>query len=324
MISILLPVYNAAPYLEECLQSILAQSHTDWELIAVDDFSSDGSAEVLTAFAARDGRIRVLENQSKGIIPALRLAYAQSRGDHITRMDADDIMPPRKLELMVAACRPEVVVTGRVAYFRSDGPLGDGYQRYADWLNGLVERQAHWQEIYRECVIPSPAWMMTRETLEGIGAFDSDRYPEDYDLVFRMYGHALEVLALDVLLHHWRDHGQRASRNDPNYSDNRFLDLKLTYFLQNDRADDRPLALWGAGDKGKYLARALQALDVAFSWHTDNPKKIGKDIYDLRLQASSDVPRDAQCLLLVASPSEQAAIGRQLATREDIAPFWFC
>ena len=87
-ISILLPIFNEERYLVECLDSILAQSYSDWELLAIDDQSTDSTPQILAAYQERDARIRPLRNPDKGVIPALRLALAQSTGALITRIQA--------------------------------------------------------------------------------------------------------------------------------------------------------------------------------------------------------------------------------------------
>ncbi len=74
-VSILLPFHNAAPWISETIQSIQAQTHADWELIAIDDFSTDDSHAILEQFAASDSRIQLLKNAVKGIIPALQLGW---------------------------------------------------------------------------------------------------------------------------------------------------------------------------------------------------------------------------------------------------------
>ncbi|RMF25197.1 MAG: glycosyltransferase, partial [Bacteroidetes bacterium] len=172
-----------------------------------------------------DNRIKVLQNEQKGIAPALRLAFEHSRGSLITRMDADDLMLPAKLETLAGlleATGPGHVATGGVSYFAEGKKLGAGYRQYAEWLNGLAAIGLHFREIYRECVIPSPCWMAQREDLVRIGAFTEDTYPEDYDLCFRMYHGGLKVVSVPEPLHQWRDHPRRTSRNSEVYRDNRF------------------------------------------------------------------------------------------------------
>ena len=87
-----MPVKNAAPFLTECLDSIISQSYENWELLAVDDGSSDDSLQILKNYEQFDQRITAYRNDGVGIIDALRLAYNYSQGGMITRMDADDIM----------------------------------------------------------------------------------------------------------------------------------------------------------------------------------------------------------------------------------------
>lgn len=316
LISILMPVRNAAPFLEQCLQSITDQSDPDWELIAVDDHSTDQSHHTLVEWSQNDGRISALKNTGRGIIPALRLAYNKSRGTLITRMDADDIMAKSKLFDMRQVLHESGhghVAVGLVKYFSED-KLQAGYMRYQEWLNRLTSAGKNYSEIYKECVVPSPCWMMHREDLDKIGAFRPDTYPEDYDLCFRMYQHQLKVLPINKTLHHWRDHSSRASRTDDHYADNRFLDLKLSYFLKLDHQALSPLVVWGAGKKGKLVTQWLQEQDRGFQWVTDNIRKVDTSIYGKKIE-TTDILNElegANILLLVANPDEQSQIMQRL------------
>lgn len=311
-----MPVKNAALYLKECIDSIQSQHFAEWELIAVNDHSDDNSGDILDHYARQDQRIKKINNTGKGIIAALRLAYQNSSGQFITRMDADDQMPANKLALLhktLLAHGRGNLITGKVKYF-SQKPLGDGYQKYQDWLNALCDNQNHFQHIYKECVIPSPCWLVYREDLDLCGAFDPDRYPEDYDLCFRFYQFGLNVRSIDQTLHLWRDHPERTSRNDPKYADVHFFDLKLNYFLSLDFKPNRPLVLWGTGRKGKEIARKLKKRNVFFHWMTDNPKKIGHNIYDSLIISTADLPAltRPQVIIAIAAPQARQAIEQQL------------
>jgi glycosyltransferase involved in cell wall biosynthesis len=325
LVSIVMPAKNAALFIEECVNSIISQSITGWELVVVNDHSSDKTLNILHDFASKEQRIKVLNNDGSGIINALQLAYRNTTGNLITRMDADDVMPLRKLELMLEKCEPTAVVTGKVKYIGEN--LRQGYIYYQDWLNEFVEKGNHYSDIYKECVIPSPCWMMDRQTFEKIGAFNSDTYPEDYDLVFRMYQHKLKVLPISELLHIWRDHGARASRNDENYSDNNFLDLKEKYFLELDYDSEKKLCVLGAGKKGKTLVKKFIKQGLDFAWATNNPNKIGKNIYGKVIASQSTVfesNEKCQIVILVANRDEQAEIKKRLGSNENLEGFWFC
>lgn len=296
-----MPVYNAEAYLRVCLDSILQQTIDQWELIAVDDFSTDGSYTILQAYADKDDRITVLRNTEKGIIPALQRAYQHSAGRYITRMDADDIMMPEKLEALYMALqnRPGHCSTGLVQYF-AEGGVQEGYQKYAEWLNSLHTTAEHYAHIYRECVVPSPCWMMERTTVESIGAMNFRQYPEDYDLVFRMYQAVIPIVKVDSVLHRWRDHHSRASRNDPNYADQHFFELKLNYFFEIDYDPRRPLVLWGTGRTGKALAQKLLDRGVQFQWVTNNKNKIGHQVYGVHIEHQDLIFASSQYQIITA------------------------
>jgi glycosyltransferase involved in cell wall biosynthesis len=316
LISIIMPVKNAGPFLEACLDSIQNQSYKNYELIAINDHSSDNSLEILHNYVHRFASLLVLNNNGLGIIDALKTGYAAQNGQFITRMDADDSMPPKKLEYLLDSLQNAgdgYVATGLVKYF-SEGQLGEGYQKYEAWLNGLTEASRNFDERYKECVIPSPCWMMKTSDFEKIGGFNSTTYPEDYDLVFRMFEGEMKVVGVREICHHWRDHGQRASRNDENYADNNFLDLKLSYFLKLDYKPNKELFLWGAGNKGKYLAKQLIQQNIPFQWVCNNPKKIGKHIYDKILGDTfkSKPNEETQIIVAVANEESQESIKQVL------------
>ena len=314
-ISILMPVKNAAPFLAACLDSIIKQTCKSWELVVVDDHSDDDSLAILQDYERRDHRIKVLINEGKGIINALRRAYDHSTGEILTRMDADDIMAPNKLMILkqnLLSAGLGHLAVGGVKYF-SEEPLGSGYKRYETWLNRLTLSGDNFSELYRECVIPSPCWMIHKEDLEYAGAFDDDRYPEDYDLAFRMYQSNLDVIPCDKILHHWRDHPARSSRNDKNYLDNRFLQLKCHHFMLHDY-EDRTLVVWGAGKKGKLIVQHLKRHQPDLYWITDNEKKVGKDIYGVTLN-NPEVLVELflpQVIVAIANPQEQKVVEDRL------------
>lgn len=315
-----MPVKNTEQYLPTCLDSICSQTETDWELIAIDDNSTDTSYQILQEYAQEDARIKVFQNPNSGIITALRLAYSKSTGQLITRMDSDDIMPTVKLHTLKSILLEHQqghLATGFVEYF-SDKPLGDGYRRYQDWLNHLCKTESHFQEIYKECVIPSPCWMAFREDFERCDALNPNDYPEDYDLCFRFYEHGLKPIASQAVLHLWRDYSTRTSRTDEHYADNRFLTMKLRYFLKLDYDSARPLVLWGAGKKGKMIARSLKEKGVPFHWVCNNEKKLGRDIYGVILEKTAIVQLlvEPQVIITVANREEQIVIKNELEGKD--------
>lgn len=330
-VSIVMPFRNTAHFIPDCIASIRNQNYTQWELHAVNDHSEDDSADVMKQYTREDPRILLHENKGRGIIPALREAYKSCSGDFITRMDSDDIMLPERIGDMVTALMksgPGHVAVGGVQYF-SDRGISEGYQKYEHWLNSLTAKGANFSDLYKECVIPSPCWMVYRKDFERAGGFESDRYPEDYDLTFRFYEAGLQPLPCSKVLHRWRDYETRTSRNHEHYAQNYFLDIKMHYFLRLHHEQERPLSVWGAGFKGKVIAKILVDKGVPFYWMCDNPRKIGKKIYGVPLRHYSEIDEldRPQCIISVANAEAQNEI-RTFLMRLNMRPlkdyYFFC
>jgi len=312
LVSILIPFKNTETFIADCLQSIRAQTYTNWELIIIDDGSTDTSSSIVKSFALQDNRISLFKNYGNGIIDALKLAFKESSGMFITRMDSDDVMRKNKLEVLASSLITYGnghVALGLVNYFSAEG-IKDGYKKYESWLNSLTKKGTNFSEIYKECVIPSPCWMLHREDLIACNAFDSSRYPEDYDLAFRFYKQSFKCIPCNVVLHDWRDYSYRTSRTDKHYAENHFIPLKLDYFLELDYNTEKTLIVWGAGNKGKYIAKLLIEKNIVFEWICDNPRKIGKDIYGKILRPFDDLKtlQNTQSIISVANKKEQLEI----------------
>jgi glycosyltransferase involved in cell wall biosynthesis len=288
-------VHNEGLYLEKCLDSILAQTYPNWELIAVNDHSTDQTPGILRKYAEKDSRIRVYHSQRHKLIPALKEGYEHCRGVLINRMDADDYMPEYKLKVLVEEWKKYgkgVIIAGGTSHFVEKGEVGEGFRRYDRWLNDVARRNAHYVEIYQECVIPSHCWIIHKDDFDAVGAFDPEVYPEDYDLCFRFYKQGLKIVGIDKILHYWRDHSVRISRTWDCYRDNRYFELKLKYFYEIDRNLDRPLVLWGAGRNGKDLARLILKYEPdadtgSWRYESTTPKRVERRVGIDRLQSNS-------------------------------------
>ncbi|WP_282042525.1 glycosyltransferase family 2 protein [Winogradskyella flava] len=331
LISILIPFKNTEAFIPECVESIVNQTYSHWEAIFVDDSSADLSSSIIEVFSKQDDRIKYFKNNGNGIIPALQTAFSKCKGTYITRMDSDDIMVPKRLEVMVNSLETngrKHLAVGQVKYFRADG-VSDGYARYEHWINDLTKTGNNYAEIYKECVIPSPCWMLHRDDFISCKGFEPNRYPEDYDLTFRFYRANYTCIPCDQVLLYWRDYSSRTSRTHEHYAINYFLDIKVHYFLELDYDIKRPLTIWGAGTKGKTVAKLLIEKDIPFYWICDNQKKIGKDIYGQELLNFDFLKQLSapQSIVTVANEREQQDIRNYFAKHNMesmIDYFFFC
>jgi len=303
-VSVLLPVRDAGPVLNECLSSLQAQTLTDLEVVAVDDGSSDGSTERLSALAALDPRCRLLRTPAQGLPAALNAAAAAARSPLLARMDADDIAHPQRLALQVEFldAHPEIAVVGcRVRLTGSVAAGNQGMRDYLAWQNQLLDHQAMARDLFVESPLVHPSVIMRAEALTALGGYRAFEGPEDYDLWLRAFEAGYGFAKLPQVLLDWRDSERRLTRCDSRYAPERFRALKIEVLGRRYLRGGRPVAVWGAGPIGKGWARALQASGHSVCGFVEvDRRKIGRRIGGTPVLGLAEVPQLSGCLHLAA------------------------
>jgi glycosyltransferase involved in cell wall biosynthesis len=260
LVSVLMPVFNAASTLPSTLASIRRQRGVELECVLVDDGSSDGSVSWLQAQSALDPRLRVHAIEHRGIVGALQYGLERCRGQYVARMDADDIMHSQRLAAQLALLEAEPELSGagcHVRLFPRLPPAKQARSEYERWLNSLRGASDVARERFIECPLAHPTWMLRREVFQRFGYRDMG-WPEDYDLLLRLLGsgHALGVVPRRLLL--WRDSPERLSRSSEVYAESRFVAAKAHHLASSWLARHPRYVLWGYGETGRALCRALQ------------------------------------------------------------------
>jgi GT2 family glycosyltransferase len=282
-VSVLLPVKDAEPFIEECLASLSGQRLADHEIIAVDDASTDGSREILERAARADPRLLVLANPGRGLVEALNAAIAVASGPFVARMDADDIAHPDRLAFQVERLEadPSIDILGsRVRLFGGPPNGNAGMRDYVAWMNSLVDHDAIVRDLWVESPLAHPSVMMRAVALRGLGGYRAFHGPEDYDLWLRAHAAGLCFGKCPGVLLDWRDSAGRLSRTDPRYSLQSFRAVKIEALLRNFVTPERPLVVWGAGPIGKAWSRDLAAVGHPVAAFVEvDPDKIGGAIH---------------------------------------------
>ena len=208
-ISVILPVYNVEAYVREAVESILAQTFMDFELIIINDGSTDGSGAILRELAARDARIVLVERPNDGLVSALNDGIEIARADLIARMDADDVSMPERFALQHARMvhEPELAVLG--SFIRVMDKAGNIIR--LDKYPLTPKAAAHHVE-HIGCPVVHPAVMMRRGAVLKAGGYrKAFSHAEDYDLWLRMsdLGYAIANLPQPLLNYRW--HGANVS-----------------------------------------------------------------------------------------------------------------
>lgn len=289
----LLPVRNAAPWLDDCLNSLTRQTLTNFEVVAVDDGSTDESSVRLDRWAESDPRFTVVHHPAQGLVTALNRGLERCRAPLVARMDADDVSHPRRLELQAAilSSRPEVgVVSCRVRHFPARR-VAEGFRLYEAWLNSLTTHDEMSRERFVESPLAHPSVMLRRDLLAEVGGWRDRGWAEDYDLWLRLFEAGAIFAKLDRTLFFWREHGERLTRTDRRYSVPSFLRCKAHFLARGPLKNAGKVILWGAGQTGRRLSKFLAERGVAINVVVDiDPAKIGGTLRGIPIVAPESLP----------------------------------
>jgi len=192
-VSVVMPARNVAPYIDAAVESILAQSVTDFELVIRDDGSVDGTRERLRAWARRDSRIRLFEGDQLGLAGSSNWIVRQARAPLIARMDSDDVARPDRLkrQLEVLRADPAILLVGSLA----DSIDADGRR---------IRPMDPWRIARRSWFAPFPhtSIMFRRDSFEAAGGYQPLAYCEDWDFFLRMANQGRVAVIADALVSH--------------------------------------------------------------------------------------------------------------------------
>lgn len=302
-ISIIMPVYNAVQTVERSVQSLREQTERDWELVAVDDGSTDGTTETLQRLARDDRRIRPVSQSHRGIVAALNNGIDQARAPLLARMDADDESLPRRLEHQrrFLECHPDVGVVSCLVWLTGGEGRNRGYQLYADWLNTMITPEQIMLKRFVESPLAHPTVMFRQRIVHEYGGYRDGDFPEDYELWLRWLDRGVRMAKVDSYLYRWHDTPTRLSRSDPRYRPEAFYRCKADYLAAHLRGNVRkPLLVWGAGRTSRKRARMLLDHGIRLRGYVDiDPRKIGRAMADGAVLAPAELPSPAEAFVLV-------------------------
>lgn len=171
LFSIIVPVYNAGEFLRPCLDSVLAQTDSDWECVCIDDGSTDGSGEILDSYARRDSRFRVVHQENQGVSSARNTGLEQASGAWITWLDADDLYGPQRLaeaRRIISEKNPDLLRFRTYMGRAGESSFGCGARVSHDYavFDGLKAKVWGWRNLMPAAMLWT--WVARREILNGL------------------------------------------------------------------------------------------------------------------------------------------------------------
>lgn len=210
MISVVMPAYNAEKYIDSAIESILNQTFQEFELIVIDDGSSDNTLGIIKSYAEKDNRVKVLQSEHVGASQARNLAIARAQYEWIAMMDADDIALPERFEKQIKAARanPKVVAWGTYVYHMNS----QGKTLSLNTLGPSTEQEFEWQRANGHVTsLFQPTALIKKDIILQLGGYVSGYEPaEDFELFARIADFG-PILVIPEALVLYRVHSQSAS-----------------------------------------------------------------------------------------------------------------
>ena len=294
-----MPVHNGGEHLRAAVDSILFQSHTNLELILVDDHSSDTAIESLDK---SDQRLKIIQSEGHGVVTAFNTGLSQCDGEFIARMDADDISLEHRFrqQLQYLGEYPDIDIAGCCVEIFSAHGIQGGLQRYQAWLNSVREPGQVHRQIFIESPLPNPGMMFRSAALQRLGGYREVEWAEDYDMFLRADAMGLRMGKPEPVLLRWREHENRLTHTDTRYARDQFMRAKI-HFLARHRLCGKAVIIWGAGPTGRQIHDLLaDEGGVVEGFIEVHPRRIGGSKRGLPVWAVEKCKEPGLAMILVA------------------------
>lgn len=279
-VSVLLPFHNAAATLGAAIASIASQTFEEWELLLIDNASTEGSTEIAEAWCERDPRIKLLHEERIGIAHALNTGLEHTTTPYIARMDADDISHPDRLAKQLAhlEVHPEIGVLGTRTRFETTVEKSSGMAWFVNWQNAMLTPHEHYVKRFVDAPLAHPTVIFRRELVSRLGGYDTGPLPEDHELWLRWMEAGVRFAKLPEELLTWNDHPHRLSRTHANYGVDAFFTTKAKWiarWIARKHGASRPVIIAGTSGLCRDRARKLEEQGVRIHAFTDvKPREI--------------------------------------------------
>ncbi len=280
LISVVLPYRNAGCFLEPAVDSVLRSTFPNFELILIDDESSDGAEVTAGKYELSEPRVRAISNRGSGLVDALNTGLAASRAEFVARMDVDDVCHPDRLASQHELLRTNdtVCLVSCLVEPMHKESLSPGMRDYLSWVNRSVTSDQIQRDLFIESPLPHPSVMFRKDAVHRTGGYRDYDGPEDYDLWMRLALDGGRFAKVPRPLLTWRIHAGSLSRTDPRYRSDAFVRRKFGYLLvwlnKKGLGAGKRLRICGAGKFGRKLQRFLSENGFAVEAFIDT-KRIG-------------------------------------------------
>ena len=336
-VSIVLPTYNGEHYIGKAIESIINQTYIDWELIIVDDCSTDNTGNIIEEFSNKDSRIQVIHNVNNKRLPAsLNIGFRQAGGEYLTWTSDDNLYMDQALEKMVDFLDYNIsfpMVCARMEVIDSQGRFlynGGKYYKYSMFYNNCVGAGFMYRSSVvcdvgeydesRFCIEDYEYWMRIIKKYGGIGFLDEILYKyrvHENSLTETKRSYIKEQLLkyriheIDWLLSNLKDHPELITKmycdfihnNEEQYFLNKAIKFVPELCLLTDKIDAEEYIVWGAGHYGEKAMEVLKNKIYCFA--DKNPDLVGKMLDGFKIISCEDMLKIKEKELCIAVGDEK-------------------
>ncbi len=275
--SVILPFYNAEQTLKRSVVSILQQTFNDFELLLINNNSTDESCKIAEELAKNDGRIILLQEEKQGVAFATQKGFENTSSHFIARADADDFWHKDKLLLQYNFLKenPEIDVISCRVNFIGDAK-NDGMLTFVNETNEYLKHDDITINRFSELQVINPTIMFRKEVALQHGLYKDGNFPEDYEMFLRWIEAGVKYHKLPEHLLDWYDSETRLTRTDKRYSFEAFYKIKSSYlfnYLKENNPHFPNIVVWGAGKRTKRRTKKLKNLGINIKYFIDVDKK---------------------------------------------------
>lgn len=258
LVSIILPVYNGKRTIKEAIESILTQTFKSWELLIINDGSTDNTDKIVQSI--NNQQVKYFKTDNRGIARTLNFGIKMANADIICRMDVDDICKPNRLQIQYDYLKehPNVGLVSSLVKYQGNRSMNTGYALYVDEINKLTSHEGMFTKRFVESPIAHPSVMFRKSLVRQYGGYNESRLPEDYELWLRWMDNDVVFGKVNEVLLRWQDSEDRLSRSHSNYDLDNFYELKIKYLASHLKKQDigvDNMWVWGTGRQiNKWIA----------------------------------------------------------------------
>lgn len=266
LITVIMPAYNAGRYIGEAIKSIINQTYKNWELLIIDDGSTDNTVDVILNLKKEEQRIKLISRENRGLVESLNEGIENAKGNFIARMDADDICDKTRLEKQInyLYAHPEVHLVGTNVKMIFEDDVRDELKETSlkneKLWNSNIDSSNRFNSNMEGFKVVHATWLIRKELFYYIGKYRKT-VTEDAEFLFRCVINGYNVDKVPEQLYSYRI--RNTSKSDLDRTDNKhkkeIINWKLDYLEENYKESMRTMKymIWGADISGEIAAKVI-------------------------------------------------------------------